>query len=146
MHTEACTILATSPNLDEVLDYLRERSCGPVGVVGAGSRWEKMTARIGVGSVTFDVLARRRPGDEFSKMVLSMYNYFRNGSSSSDSLKEEGLDAIASSDTAIGVVADPAFDEEAEEVVIEVARMVGGVIFNGWGILDPEGTVLVKAI
>ncbi len=84
------------------------------------------------------------PGDEFSVLLLSMFNHFRNGSSPSEVVKKRTLSRIGGATAAIGCVADPGFDEASEQLVAEIADLMHGVVFNGWAILAADGTVLLE--
>ncbi len=78
-------------------------------------------------------------------MTLGLHNLFWNVKTEAANRRKVVLDAIASCVLAIGVVADPAFDESEGhfDLVLDVAKIGDGVIFNGSGILDSAGRLLL---
>jgi hypothetical protein len=129
----------------EVLDRMRQVSVAPVGVSGESGRWQKLVLKGKKGTLTLNSMEPERPGDEFSSMILGLHSLFWNAKTDATERRKRVLDAIASCVLAIGVVADPVFDESEGyfDLVLDVAKIGDGVIFNGSGILDSEGRLLL---
>lgn len=143
--TEYCTILSSTIAYNAVLDRLRQVSSAPVGVIGEAGRWQKLVLKGKESTLTLNSMEREGPGDQFSSMMLGLHSLFWNVKTEAADRKKIVLDAIASCVLAIGVVAEPAFDESEGhfECVLDIAKIGNGVIFNGSGILDSEGRLLL---
>jgi hypothetical protein len=95
--------------------------------------------------LTLNSLEPGEPGDAFSNMRLGLHNLFWNVNTVAVGEKKRVLNSIAACTLAIGVVADPGFSDEEDHthLVLDVARLTDGVIFNGVGMLDSSGHLLL---
>lgn len=143
---EYCTIFGQNADYAGVLRRIRETSVAPVGVVGEESRWKKLVLKGRQSTLTLNSMEREKPGDDFSKLVLSTHNFLRKSSSDSAS-KDSVLKAVSACSIAVGVVAEPALDESEGHMacVLDVARIIKGMIFNGSAMLDSDGALLLHA-
>jgi hypothetical protein len=116
-----------------------------VGVIGEAGEWEKLVLKGEKSTLTLNSMEHEKPGDQFSEVRLGLHNLFWNVKTDSLERRKTVLDAIASCVLAIGVVAEPTFEESEGhfECILDVAKIVEGVIFNGNGILDSEGRLLL---
>lgn len=144
--TEYCTIFGQHPDYAGVLSRIRETSSAPVGVVGDESRWKKLVLKSRQATLTFNSMQREKPGDEFSKLVLSTHSFLRKVNVEAPN-REAVLRTISSCVVAVGVVAEPVLDESEGYMacVLDVAKILQGVIFNGTSILDSDGALLLDA-
>lgn len=142
--TQYCTIFGRNPDLEGVLRRVRETAVAPVGVVGDENRWKRLVLRGRHSTLTLNSMERTRPGDDFSKLILSTYNFFRKGRG--DTNKDAVLMAVSSCAIAVGVVAEPELDESEghKAFVLDAARILDGVIFSGSAMLDANGAVLLE--
>jgi hypothetical protein len=99
------------------------------------------------GNLKISIKRRKRPGDEFSKMILGTWAFFEDIETRYRQLQEDLLKSISSGTFAIGIVATPEFTETDERLdfIFEIAENFDGLIFNGFEMLDKKGrTVLDK--
>src|SRR5688572_11162878 len=106
----ALTIMSSETAHQKALDALR--SCGvEIHVEGPEPEWERIALQFPEGTMTLSSLIRHRPGDKFSKLVLSMHNFFRTVDTDAEANKREVLRRVETVKMMIGVVAVPAFSE-----------------------------------
>jgi hypothetical protein len=143
---EYCTIFGQDADYAGVLRRIRETSVAFVGVVGDESRWKKLVLKGRHATLTLNSMEREKAGDDFSKLVLSTHNFLRKSCSNSTN-KDSVLKAVSSCSIAVGIVAEPALDEREGHMacVLDVARILKGVIFNGSAMLDSDGVLLLDA-
>jgi hypothetical protein len=86
-----------------------------------------------------------QPGDQFSKIILGAANFFRR--IKTDAVTNQNYIKAFVFDTKIliGVVAEPELVEAAGhyDLVFEVAERCDGLIFNGSGMVDPSGNLIL---
>jgi hypothetical protein len=142
---EYCTILGSKDAFNEVLDRLRQVSSAPVGVIEDAGRWHKLVLKGKRSMLTLNSIERDKPGDEFSDVQLGLHDLFWNVETDAEEKKKTVLNAISACVLAIGVVAEPALDESEGHFacILDVAKIVKGVIFNGSAILDSDGRLLL---
>jgi hypothetical protein len=140
-----CTILGAKRDYIAALQRLRELSAAPVGVIGEEGRWEKLVLRGKNGTLTLNSMEHEGAGDRLSQLRLGLHDFFWNVETTAADRKRTVLEAIASCALAIGVVAEPAFDEAERhfDCVLNVAKAVDGVIFNGVAMLDCDGRLVL---
>jgi hypothetical protein len=138
---KACTILC---KIDDHSVRLAIEASIP-----AGWRLEisklRMTVKSPDKTLVLTSLRRVRPGDEFSRLKLSLFGFFDRIKTPHKFLKKKLLNDISLVDLLIGVVAhpdaegpDPRFD-----VIFAVAQSVDGMIFNGDAMLNSDGQIIV---
>jgi hypothetical protein len=116
-------------------------------VVGGKERWDSIVVRAPEGGITINSMQRERPGDEFSRMILGAGNYFRDIRTTSVAAQQRLLELISELEWAIGVVAEPEYTETDTrlDLVFEIARHLNAVIFNGSGMIDKDGLMILEA-
>lgn len=109
-------------------------------VVGARNKWERLTLCFAAGTMELTSLVRTAPGDKFSKLVLSMHNFFRTVDTDAEPNKKYVLGRVDSVQMMIGVVADPEFSETDVRLgcILKLAEQLDAVIFNGDAMLTFE--------
>lgn len=143
--SEYCTIFGAKRHCAAALDRLQQMPSHGLEIVGEKARWKTLLLRGKTATLAFTSMERQEPGDEFSRLILSTHDFFRKIGATEKSKQEAVLRAIGSSTIVVGVVADPAFVEEEGhfECVLDVARILDGLIFNGTAMLDSEGNLLL---
>lgn len=142
-----CTILCPTDDAQQIVAVLRDLLGGGAGlrVTGKDSSWSKIEIKTSTASLTLNRQVRRKPGDSFSKMVLGMCNYFRQVKTSAKAIKKDVLDRVTNMALAIGVVAEPAFVEEARhyDCIFGIADALNAIIWTGSGVINAEGKMLL---
>ena len=108
---------------------------------GDSGRWERISVTFSEGVIDFNSLVRQEPGDKFSKLILSMHNFFRIVKTDSIKNKEYVLDRILATKMMLGVVGVPHFLETYTRLACawSVDQNLGSIIFNGDAMLDLDG-------
>ena len=142
-----CTILCPADEPERVVSLVHQlfEGRGRVSVVGEGGNWSSIT--IESDGVTL-VLNRRvfdRPGDEFARMQGGMWSYFDRIETEHAAIKSDVLARVENFALAIGVVAEPGFDEGAGhfECIFGLAAELDAIVWNGNGVLDAEGSMIL---
>lgn len=115
---------------------------------GIEENWDRLILRFSEGEMFLTSLVRRIPGDSFSKLVLSMHNFFRMAETDATSNKNFVLGRIQNAKMMIGVVADPEFSEMDERLdcLWRIAEQLDAVIFNGDAMLNLQGQRIMTEI
>jgi hypothetical protein len=142
-----CTILSPTDEPAQVVSVVRELigSRGLITIDGAVESWSSMTVQHGDVSLILNRLVFSTPGDEFSKMQRGMWVYFDGIETAHTSIKPDLLERIENFALAIGVVAEPRFVEDSGhfDCIFGLADALDAVIWNGSGILDAEGRMIL---
>jgi hypothetical protein len=142
-----CTILCPTDDAKRVVDLLRDAvgERGTVCVVGQPIMWSSITVVSSAASLVLNRLVRVRPGDEFSKLVLSMHNYFRRVTTSHAAIQADVLQRITGMGLVIGVVAEPEFVDSAGhyDCIFGLAEALGALVWTGSGVLNAQGELLL---
>ena len=136
------TIFGSKPDYVGVAERIRGMS-GTVSVHGPENGWSKIVCQGRETTITFNSMRKKKPGDEFSKLILSTHNLFRTRVKQQSENKEIVLSRIKRTALAIGIVAEPDLSEEDEDCLLDLARILDGVIFNGSSMIDSEGQLIV---
>ena len=144
--SDNCTIYCVEPNYEEAIHAL----CSVVSreklkITGAPTKWSKIVIT-GTGStLTINSMKRGKPGDSFSKLILSTNNYFRNLQRGEPKSKAALLSHVSSCNFILGIVASPSFNETGKhhDCIYSIARALNGVIFNGEGMIDADGNKII---
>ncbi len=93
------------------------------------------------------MVGRPHESDEFSKLILGTYAYFQNTKTDFEAVKDRMLTSITECQFAIGVVGKPAFDEQEKhfDIVFAITEAFGGLIFNGHGMVDQNGLMVLDS-
>jgi hypothetical protein len=142
--SDACTILSVNIKLADIAEIIKNTKAA-VNINGDIDNWDNITLKFANSELRFNKLVQERPGDKFSKMILGMHNYFRKIDTIALGNKDYVLECIGNANLAIGVAADPKFSEEDEhfDIIFAVAEALRGVVFNGSGMLNTQGKMLL---
>ena len=115
-------------------------------MTGDPNGWQ--TLKIAQGStITFNSMRRQQKAEfnDFSRLILGTSTFFRHVNVTPIDRRERLLDHISRCQFSIGVGASPEFDEEERhfDMIFEIAKSLGGLIFNGLGMVDPDGLLVL---
>ena len=138
--SQACTLICSS-NKFSLSDLLKK-------FVSDAECMEERSADVVVVSVDdvtikFTVKKRKRPGDEYSHLILSFGTHFRDVRTKAKKNKQLILQAIMHAEALIGVVADPGFDERTDGVLLGLAQSLDALIFTGAALLNGKGELVL---
>lgn len=141
----ACTLICPEKACDAALDALGEAILSKIEVAGNRVGWTTLKVTFPTSTLTFTSMVRIKPGDQFSKLVLSMHNFFNVIDSDDEKRKKLVLEAIANTKMFIGVVADPELSDVEGHVncLFALARKPNALIFTGEAIQDSDGRRLL---
>jgi len=140
--SSACTILCPIIDYAKVLDAIESSTVsGEWQLEGMRDKWARVTAVHSGKQIVFSALIRLQPRDKFSRLVLSMHDFFRTVKTDILSNQDYVLSRIANVEMMIGVVADPEFtiEDSRLDTLWKIAECVDAVVFNGNAILDAHG-------
>lgn len=142
-----CTILCPTDDPRQVVKFVCElaQAGATIDILGDDSNWSKIEIRTSDSTLTLSRQVRLEPGDAFSKMVLGMHNYFWQVNTSAVAIKQEVLDRIEHVALAIGVVAEPEFNESDGhyDYLFGIAKTLEAVIWTGSGVINAEGKMIL---
>jgi hypothetical protein len=141
----ALTIFASKLSYERPLQRLRASCNSRLEVIGYEKEWQKLIVRDGSSTLTFSSLRRVAPGDQFSKLILGASTFFRRVETSAIKNKDHILKAISGSKMILGIVAEPKMMQEYGhfDLVFDIAEELEGIIFNGGGILNAQGLLIL---
>lgn len=115
-------------------------------VEGEAGAWERIVIDAAGDALTLTSMIRKEAGDKFSRLVLSMDDFFRTVRIRAASNHQFAMSRIQHAELMLSVVAKPDFraDDPREEVVRAVAETLDAVIFDGTSILTPRGERIVS--
>jgi hypothetical protein len=142
-----CTILCPTDEPQRVVVLIGDLlgNWGRVIVSGEERDWSTITVQTDGASLTLNRRVFRKAGDEFSKLLLGMWTYFDDVVTDHHTIKADVLRRIEDLALAIGIEADPEFVEEAGhyDCIFGVAEALGAIIWNGSGIMNAQGRVML---
>lgn len=140
---EACSIFSNTRDYSNILRAFHQYPREMLKLTGSESSWQSIKLEFSDSTLEFTALVRSAPGDQFSKIVLGMYNFVRHCDGSEEQ-KARIASGIARTEMILGVVAKPEFLEPHFEHVFNAARSIDGLIFNGSAILNASGDTLLE--
>lgn len=144
--SSAVALLCPKRAYSKALDAMRESCNADIGLEGSEEAWERVTLRFPSGTMVLTSLVRQVPGDKFSKLVLSMHNFFRTVKTDAECNKNYVLARIENVEMMIGVVAEPELsDTDARlDCLWRLAEQIDAVIFNGDSMLNLAGERIIS--
>ena len=143
--TPRCTVICPSRGFADTIAAL-ERTCRLGDVMkyvvdGEATDWERIVVNAAGDGLTLTSMIRTEPGDKFSRLVLSMDNFFRTVRVRAASNHQYAMSRIQHAELMIGVVAKPDFrdDDPRQEALHAIAETLDAVIFDGTSLLTPRG-------
>lgn len=85
------------------------------------------------------------PGREFNRTIVGAGNFFRNVRAKKE-IRQRVLDHIYATTTILGCVAEPAFSKAHHAFVFGLARAMNGLVFDGQGMLDGHGMLVLDKL
>ncbi len=142
-----CTILCPRDEPERLIESVKRLvdGRGELEIGGTPCDWNSITLRSLGSSLVLNRRVHRHNGDDFSRMMLGLLNYFREVTTPHEETKERVLRGLDDVSLAIGVVAEPSFDEEAGhfELIFGLAEEFDAMTWNGSGVLDPTGSLIL---
>jgi hypothetical protein len=128
--------------LDIIFDMF-PHSC--VQVFGNSEIWTSIEIDQGASKLEIFSHIRKEQGDEFSGSILSAYTHMKKLSPANESFdKEELLNSILRTEWKVGIVSIPGFENtEHENIIMAIVKRLKGVIFDGNGVLDTDGDLIL---
>lgn len=143
-----CTILSPVDDTEGILAWLREffADKGRLTVQGEAGDWTSIAVEGGDSSLVINREIFRENGDQFSRVRHGMSTYFEDAETEHEEVKAEVIRRIEAMALALGVVAEPAFDEDAGhfEAIFGLAETLNALIWNGSGVLNAEGELVLN--
>ena len=145
--SDACTIYGKKSDCQAIYDEVAKITQTPIEVSGSKDDWQSLTVTQ-QSTITFNSMMRN-PGDsnEFSELILGTFSFFRSINTTDEDRKNALLKDIAECQIAIGVSASPGFSEAEGhyDMIFAVTKDLGGCIFNGCGMIDENGLMLLNS-
>lgn len=142
-----CTIVCPEIDHEAFLEGLTEVGPGPPLVVGDHARWHSIELEFPSSRLRFTSLTEAEVRDKFDRTSLGLSNFFRIIQGGPERIREFLIHAALAAPWLIGVVADPGFsdDEGHFDCLFAMTAWLPALIFNGSGMLDPTGHLLLDA-
>ncbi len=142
--SSACTLLCPSKDYAAALDAV-ETHLKAAHLDGSRSHWASACLEFPSSTLTFNTLVRLEPGDEFSKLVFSLNNFFEKIATSANANKQVVLHRISKVGMFIGIVGEPQFaeDEGHFDSIWSAAEKLDALVFTGEAILNAKGEKLL---
>jgi|GEM_PF-6347205 len=144
-----CTILCPTDEPARILSSVRRLldGLGHVTVEGANEDWSSLTIEGDGATLTLNRLVFKQPGDEFGRLKGGMWSYFDDVETEHDAIKSMVLEKVGDLMLAIGVVAEPSFDEKAGhfDCIFGLAEELDAIIWNGSGVLNADGGTILDS-
>lgn len=112
-------------------------------VKGKTPEWDSVEVKAGNSRLVLNSKVRKAPGDDFSRLVMSTHTYLSRIPERES--KDRVLKVVLGTKWMIGVVSDPGFENNPshEECVFKICQEIGGMVFNGRGMLSGSGDELL---
>jgi hypothetical protein len=131
-----------SPVVDhQVIEFARTLLPGwSLQLEGEPARWGTARFRSAQGMLEFSSLEFTAPQDAFSKIILGTSSHFWRRKELSEAVREDLLDFVSETQWLVGVVGTSEYlpEEFFRRVALELARRLGGRVFNGTDLISPE--------
>jgi hypothetical protein len=143
--SDNCTIICADADYQAAFNSLRAVSPLPLAIEGNQDAWSRIEIRSPTSSIAFTSLVRKAPMDPFSKLNLSLSNFFRRIETPHEELRQKIVAHINNATLMIVVVAEPEFSEQDlhPEFIYSLAQTLNGMVFDGDAMHDDEGEILL---
>jgi hypothetical protein len=111
---------------------------------GEPERWSSASFTGAQGKLTFNSLVFTGPMDQFGKIILGSYSYFRRREDLPEVVRKELLHFVAQTKWLVGVVgtSEVLSEDVFLKAALELARRLNGRVFvNGTDLISPEPRV-----
>jgi hypothetical protein len=148
--SEKCNIFCRIDSCNDVVRYLKEHLIDDDElVITEQNNDARVVVKISnyAACIEFYILKRQKGGDKIAKTLLGAFNYFDKISTDAKNNKEVALLHLSKCNASIGIKAQPAFTEKFHHVkyLFGVVNEFNGMIFNGSGLIDGEGGLVLDA-
>ena len=144
--SDACTIFGSKVDYLAVYNIVSGMSLVPVEVTGVPQEWQTLEVVQG-STITFHSMKRQQQPEfnDFSRLILGTSTFFRHVNVTPVERRERVLDAVYRCQFSVGVVASPEFNEDEKhfDMIFEIAKSLDGLIFNGSGMVDADGLLIL---
>lgn len=139
------TVVCPEKDYRKVFVAVRSFPAAQVTLEGNEELWDRIVLGFPTGTMVLASMVRHMPGDRFSKLALSMHNFFCRVKTSAVSNKNFVLSRVENAKMMIGVVAEPEFSESDTRLdsLWRIAEELDAVIFNGQAMLNLEGERII---
>lgn len=144
--SSACTLICPSKRFSEAINAISVVFQDNYDVQGETQSWRRIEVRLPQSLIAFTSLIREKPGDQFSKIILSMHNFFRQIKTTAKANKQFVLSRVVNAEMLIGVIAEPAFIEKDKhfDCIWTLADRLDAIVFSGEAMLDAQGVRLLS--
>lgn len=138
-----CTIICGNDSWNLCVDLIESLALPDAKLVKLKSGVELVR---GITHLRFSALRREKPGDSFSKLALSTFNFVEKIKTKNKVKKEEILRKISNVKMFIGIVGDPEILEAERhfDIIFALSERLDGLIFDGNAIIDKNGDLLLN--
>lgn len=141
MLAKSFTLLLAEKQYTEIyLNICKVFNRNLITVKGDENKWEKIEIKDEELTINFNSLIRVKPMDQFSKMILGMYNFIDKNKGGETANKKHTLNKIATAQLAIGVVSTTKPNQEIINRIKNILTGIDAIVFNGQIILDNKLT------
>jgi hypothetical protein len=132
---------------EPVASIVRELAPEGVTIDGEAHAWHSITIRRTNSRLRLSAVVFQTPQDSFSRLILGTASYLSGVVTDDPARKEALIRSVSRCKMLVGVVADPAFSEDEGDfaLISSITDELGGMIFNGSGMLDADGRTLLDA-
>jgi len=115
-------------------------------VTGSDAEWSSAILHGNMSTLRLTPLVHRERADKFSKLLLSTYMWADRCKTVGAAVDDGVLSHIENCALIVGIVADPDFETDGRffAAVLEVARQLNGLVFDGNRILNSLGNVVCE--
>ena len=141
----AFTLICNRALYTEAFEVITRTVSGDITLEGRDDSWKRIMITSPHSRITFTSMARQRPGDEFSKLILSLRTFAREIRTPLVDSQKRLLERILGAKLLIGVVTEPDLSDEDGhlECLGELCSHLDAIIFNGDGFLNADGDLIL---
>ena len=141
----AFTLLCNRALYTEAFDVITRTVRDDITFEGRADAWRTITATSPHRSIIFTSMVRMRPGDEFSRLVLSLHTFARKIETQAVDTRTRILERILGAKLLIGVFAEPGLSDDAGhlECLAELCARLDAIIFTREGFVDAGGDLIL---
>lgn len=143
--SESCTLYCRNGDLSTVLAIGRDYG-DELSVTGPEADWSTAVIQGNGSTLRLTPLIYRERADKFTKLRLSTYMWADGCKSVGAAVDDNVLSHIQKCVLILGVVAEPDFETDGRFFagILELARQLDGLVFDGARILDSLGNVVCE--
>lgn len=142
--SQACTLYLPVVGYAEVWTSVKNSGLA-FNTEGSISSWSRIEISDGYALLTLSALPKKAAGDKASKVLMGTINFFQQVSSAPPGRKERIIDSVEKCRMIVGARGVPKFSDSQMDLIFDIALGVGALIFNGSGMIDGEGRLLLDA-